>query len=95
MEIDLTASYDCDVDQVRDTLRQAVETVGGFYTDPPYFIHVTGYGDSAIAYTVRVYCKSEDYWNQYYGLMEEIKRTFDRNGIIMTYPHLNVHMVEK
>ena len=95
VEIDLTASYDCDVDQVRDTLRQAVETVGGFYTDPPYFIHVTGYGDSAIAYTVRVYCKSEDYWNQYYGLMEEIKRTFDRNGIIMTYPHLNVHMVEK
>ncbi|MEE0097487.1 MAG: mechanosensitive ion channel family protein [Oscillospiraceae bacterium] len=95
VEIDLTASYNCDVDQVKDTLRQAVDTVGGFYTDPPYFIHVTGYGDSAIAYTVRVYCKSEDYWNQYYGLMEEIKRTFDRNGIIMTYPHLNVHMVEK
>ena len=31
VEIDLTASYDCDVDQVRDTLRQAVETVGGFF----------------------------------------------------------------
>ena len=95
VEIDLTASYDCDVDQVKDTLRQAVDTVGGFFDDPPYFIHVTRYGESAIAYTVRVYCKSGDYWNQYYALLEEIKRTFDRNGIIMTYPHLNVHMVEK
>ena len=44
---------------------------------------------------MRAYCKGDDYWDQYYALLEEIKRTFDRNGIQMTYPHLNVHLEQK
>lgn len=95
VEITVTASYSCPVDAVKAALTQAADNLGGFYQDPPYFVHVTGYGESAIEYTVRMYCDAESYWDQYYGLMEEIKRTFDEDGIEMTYPHLNVHMVEK
>lgn len=92
VEIEVSASYDADIDQVKTALRDALDTVGGFYEDPPYFIHVKGYGESAIEYSVRAYCKGDDYWEQYYALLEEIKRTFDKNGIPMTYPHLNVHI---
>ena len=92
VEIAVSASYDADIDWVMTALRKAVDTVGGFYEDPPYFIHVNGYGDSAVEYSVRVYCKAEEYWDQHFALLEEIKRTFDKNGIQMTYPHLNVHI---
>ncbi len=92
VEIEVTASYDADIDLVLGALREALDTVGNFCEDPPYFIHVNGYGESAIEYSVRAYCKAEDYWDQYFALMEEIKRTFDRNEIEMTYPHLNVHI---
>ena len=92
VEIEVSASYDADIDRVKAALREALDTVGGFYEDPPYFIHVKGYGESAIEYSVRAYCKGDDYWEQYYALLEEIKRTFDKNGIPMTYPHLNVHI---
>ena len=92
VEIEVSASYDADIDRVKTALREALDTVGGFYEDPPYFIHVKGYGESAIEYSVRAYCKGDDYWEQYYALLEEIKRTFDKNGIPMTYPHLNVHI---
>lgn len=92
VEIAVSASYDADIDWVMTALRKAVDTVGGFYEDPPYFIHVNSYGDSAVEYSVRVYCKAEEYWDQHFALMEEIKRTFDKNGIQMTYPHLNVHI---
>ncbi len=94
VELTVSASYSCDIEEVKGALREAVDTVSGFYDDPPVFIHVTSYEDSAIAYTVRAWCSNDDYWDNYYDLLEEVKRAFDRNGIEMTYPHLNVHMVE-
>jgi small conductance mechanosensitive channel len=42
-----------------------------------------------------VWCATGDYWTVYFDLLEQVKAAFDREGIEMTYPHLNVHMVEK
>lgn len=95
VELTVTASYGSDMDTVKRALQEAVDAVPGFYDDPPVFIHVTAYEESAVAYTVRAWCSNDDYWDNYYGLLEEIKRSFDRNGVEMTYPHLNVHMVDK
>lgn len=95
VELTVTASYSSDMDTVKRALQEAVDTVPGFYDDPPVFIHVTAYEESAVAYTVRAWCSNDDYWDNYYALLEEIKRSFDRNGVEMTYPHLNVHMVDK
>lgn len=95
VELTVTASYSSDMDTVKRALQEAVDAVPGFYDDPPVFIHVTAYQESAVAYTVRAWCGNDDYWDNYYGLLEEIKRSFDRNGVEMTYPHLNVHMVDK
>ena len=95
VELTVTASYGSDMDTVKRALQEAVDAVPGFYDDPPVFIHVTAYQESAVAYTVRAWCSNDDYWDNYYGLLEEIKRSFDRNGVEMTYPHLNVHMVDK
>ena len=52
------------------------------------------YQDSAIQYVVRAWCANEDYWTVYFDLMDAIKPAFDGAGIEMTYPHVNVHMVE-
>lgn len=95
VELTVTASYSSDMDTVKRALQEAVDAVPGFYDDPPVFIHVTAYEESAVAYTVRAWCSNDDYWDNYYGLLEEIKRSFDRNGVEMTYPHLNIHMVDK
>ena len=56
------------------------------------FVRVRGYGESAIAYTVRAWCLCDDYWDCYYGLLEGVKTAFDAHNILMTYPHLNVHL---
>lgn len=92
VDLTVSASYDNGVDEVKEALRQAVESVPGFLEEPEVFIRVSGYGDNAIDYTVRAWCESPDYWNCYYGLLEAVKRAYDENGIGMTYPHLNVHL---
>lgn len=92
VDLTVTASYDDDVDAVKAALHEAVRSVPGFLDDPAVFVRVSGYGESAIEYTVRAWCQTDDYWDCHYGLLETVKAAFDAHGVHMTYPHLNVHL---
>lgn len=89
--IDVQASYDCPTQQVIDALVLA-GSVDSVLLDPAPMAVITAYGDSAICYSLRVWVKSDDYWDVYYQVTKRIKDIFDEQGIEMTYPHLNVHL---
>lgn len=89
--IDITASYDAPVDKVLEALKEAA-SVDGILDDPAVFSAVTAYGDHAIHYVVRVWCPTDKYWDVYNAALYNVKKVFDREGIEMTYPHLNVHL---
>ncbi len=89
--IEVSASYDAPVDQVLEALREAAN-VEGVLQDPAIFAAVTGYGDHAIQYVVRVWCPTEIYWDVHFATVYNIKKIFDREGLQMTRPHLNVHL---
>ena len=91
VDVTVSASYDAPVDKVLEALKEAA-SVEGVLEDPAVFAAVTGYGDHAIEYVVRVWCATEVYWDVYNGTVYNIKKVFDREGIEMTYPHLNVHL---
>ncbi|MBO5891888.1 MAG: mechanosensitive ion channel family protein [Oscillospiraceae bacterium] len=91
VDIPITASYDAPVEKVEQALRTASQ-VPGILEDPAPFISVTEYGDSAISYVVRVWVKTEDYWDVHFAIVHNIKKQFEADGIEMTYPHLNVHL---
>ena len=94
VELKVSASYDAPTGQVIALLRGMAEEHPLILADPEPAVHVDGYGDSAIGYVVRVWCANEDYWTVYFDLMDGFKPAFDRAGVEMTYPHVNVHMVE-
>lgn len=95
--VDLTfsASYDDPPEKVRAAIRSVIDAHPKAQFTPEPFVRVSAYQDSSIQYTVRVWCATEDYWDLYYDLLEQVKEAFDQNGIEMTYNHLNVHMVER
>lgn len=97
VDITVTASYDDDTEKVKAVLMQLIcehpKTLSGEGVDP--MVRVSGYNANDIAYTVRAWCAGGDYWDVYFDLMDAIKPTFDKNGISMSYPHVNVHMIEK
>lgn len=39
-----------------------------------------------------VWCNGDDYWNNKFYLLEEVKRKFDENGITIPYNQLDVHV---
>ena len=87
-------SYDCATDDVRASCLRAISRVEGVLEDPAPAVVVENYGESAIQYRVRFWTKTENYWDAHFQSMEEIRRCFEEDGIIMTYNHLNVHIVE-
>ena len=91
VEIDVSASYDAPTQKVLDALVQA-GTVDSALLEPAPAAVITGYGDSAISYNLRVWVKSAYYCDVYFLMMQRIKEVFDQQGIEMTYPHLNVHL---
>lgn len=91
VDITVSASYTTPVEQVLASLCEAAQ-VPGVLADPAVFAGVDKYGESAIVYVVRSWCKSEDYWTVYFDTNQNIRTVFEKNGIAMTYPHLNVHL---
>jgi small conductance mechanosensitive channel len=91
LSIDVSASYDAPTEKVLEALRDAAN-VPGILEAPAPFVALTGYGDHAITYTVRVWTKTEDYWTVHYAIHERIRECFAAHGVAMTHPHLNVHL---
>lgn len=91
VEVKVSASYDDPTQKVIEALVEAAQ-VEKTLQDPAPVAYVTDYGDSAIAYSLRMWVKTEDYWDVYFQVNQRVKDVFDEKGITMTYPHLNVHL---
>lgn len=94
VDLTFTASYDTPVQLVREALLEATASVEGILSDPAPFVNVKTYGDSSISYYLRVWCKTENYWPVHHAVNEAVKESFDRNGVEMTYNHVNVHVMK-
>ena len=93
--VDLTFSvgYDNDMERVKTALYATAEHHEKVLKNEEIFARVSAYNDSTISYLLRVWCKTEDYWTVYFDLTENVKKTFDKAGITMVYPYLNVTML--
>lgn len=92
VEIDFGASYEDDIDKVRAAILSAAAADARIFSDPAPRVIVTEHGDSAVKYRIWAWCKTEDYWEVYFDLQESVKREFDREGISIPYPQVDVHM---
>ncbi len=91
VEVNISAAYTAPVDEVLNALKEAAD-VPQALESPAVFTAITSYGESAINYTVRIWTTSADYWDAWFLMNKRVKEIFDRNGLAMTYPHLNVHL---
>lgn len=93
--INVTASYDAPTETVRQACFRAIEQCGKILSDPAPQVLLSNYLDSSIEYSIRVWCKPEDYGDVYFPLLAALREAFAEAGVEMTYNHLNVHLVDK
>ncbi|MBQ3281627.1 MAG: mechanosensitive ion channel family protein [Eubacterium sp.] len=85
-----SVSYDSDLAKVRVLLNNIVKEGDLLLDDPAPIIDVSAHEESGIVWDMLVWTKTENRFKAKYYLMEEVKKTFDENGVTIPYPHMNV-----
>ncbi|MBQ7637489.1 MAG: mechanosensitive ion channel family protein [Clostridia bacterium] len=91
VDLTFTASYSDDVKTVENTLLSVCDKHELILKDPAPFARISAHKDSALEYTLRAWCKTEDYWTVYFDLFRDVKYAFDEKGISIPFPQLDVH----
>ena len=96
VDLNFSISYDADMESVKRVIVEVMEANPMVLREPePPFARVTAFGESAVTYTARFWCKGSDFWPVQYDLLEQTKMALDKAGIEIPYNHLNVHMIEQ
>lgn len=94
VDVKISVSYDAKPEDVIAALLAAGE-MPLVLADPAPFATVVEYGESSIVYTLRLWTETANYWDVNFHVLNNVKAIFAERGIEMTYPHINVHMLEK
>lgn len=56
------------------------------------FIALEALADSSVNLVVRVWTKTEHYWDVYFRLNERVYKEFEKSGLSIPYPQMDVHV---
>lgn len=92
--VDLTfgVGYEDDILHVKQTLMNIINSNDKILKHPEPFVSISEHGASSLNFVVRVWTKTEDYWNVHFYLLEEAKIRFDEEKINIPYPQMDIHM---
>ena len=93
VDFTFNASYESSTESVKAAILEAIAEDSRISDFQPPFVVIGAYKESTVEYIVRVWCDNADYWDVYFGLNERVRESFARNGVKMSYPHVNVHVV--
>jgi small conductance mechanosensitive channel len=88
-------SYHADLKKAKNILASIVTEEARILPDPAPVVAVGELQDSAVILVAKVWCKTEDYWPLYHEMQEKVKLTFDKEGISIPFPQLDVHLDQK
>ena len=91
VEVKVQAVYAEPSQKVIDALLQA-GTVDRVLLDPAPMAVIDSYGETAIQYSLRVWTRTEDYWDVYFQINRNIRDIFEAQDIKMAYPHMHGYM---
>lgn len=92
VDLEFGVSYEDDIIKVKEVLNQIITEHNLTLSTPEPIIRVGEHAGSSINFTVLVWTKNKDYWDVYYDLMEEVILRFNKEGIEIPYPQMDVHL---
>ncbi|MBR5388447.1 MAG: mechanosensitive ion channel family protein [Clostridia bacterium] len=90
VDITFSVAYESDVELVKRTVIGVMRSNGKVYLDPEPFCKLKTIGESSLDFFSNCWCDSEDYWDVYYYLMENVYNEFKKNGIVIPYRQVEV-----
>ena len=83
--------YEDDLLKAKQIIIDVLEADDRVLKDPAPAVALGELADSSVNFNVRPWVKSADYWAVYSDTHEKIKLEFDKQGISIPYPQMDVH----
>lgn len=85
-------SYGADIDKARTVSLKVLDDNKFISDELDKKVFVDELGDSSVVLRVRGWVKPEEYFAAKWSMNEEIKKAFDREGVEIPFPQVDVHM---
>ena len=84
--------YGDDLLKAKRILMEILEQDERVLKDPAPVVSVAALAESSVNFNVRPWVKSSDYWAVLWDTTEKVKLEFDRQGISIPFPQMDVHL---
>lgn len=84
--------YEDDIAKAKEVIEEILKSESRVLNSPEYVIAVGELADSSVNFHVRPWVATSNYWAVHFDLTEKIKLEFDKNGISIPYPQMDVHL---
>ncbi len=85
-------SYEADIRRAKEILKKIAMEEPARLTEEEPVVYVDTLGASSVDLGLRVWVKADDYWQAKWRLTENIKYSFDENGIAIPYQQIDVQI---
>lgn len=92
LDLKVGISYDSDLKKAKELIEQMLYRDDDVIQDEEIKVFVDELADSSVVIGLRAWVKTDAYWATRWRVLEEIKLTFDAEGIEIPYNQLTVHM---
>ncbi|MCY1721015.1 mechanosensitive ion channel [Prolixibacteraceae bacterium Z1-6] len=93
VDLEFGIAYGDDVDKAKEVLMKLIKADERIINEPAEpFIAVKALADSSVNLVVRVWADASNYWGIYFGLTEQVYKTFDKEGLNIPFPQMDVHI---
>lgn len=87
-------AYGDNLKKAKDLLQSFIEEDPRILKEPESFIGLGELADSSVNITVRGWVKTEDYWDVFFAMNERVYVEFDKEGLNIPFPQLDVNLVK-
>ncbi|MFC4700323.1 mechanosensitive ion channel family protein [Glaciecola siphonariae] len=84
--------YGDDLKKAKAVLTEMVGADERILKEPAPQVAVSELGDSSVNFVVRPWVNAADYWGVMFDFTEEVKMRFDKEGISIPFPQMDVHV---
>ena len=92
VDVTFGIAYESDIEKAKQAIIDLADSEGLILDKPAAPVcNVISYDDSAITLVYRGWVKTENYWTEYFLLMNGIKGALDAAGIEIPFPQVDVH----
>jgi small conductance mechanosensitive channel len=85
-------AYGDDYEKAKTTLEKFIAEDDKILKNEANFIGLVELADSSVNLTLRVWCKTEHYWDVFFKMNERIYKEFGKEGLNIPFPQLDVHI---